>query len=341
MGNIKDGVIRWGILGLGRIARDFARSLRELPDAALAAAGSRDAERARAFCAEHGGRPHGSYAELVNDPEVDIVYVATLHHLHEEHTLLALRAGKHVLCEKPISINEASAARMYAEAEKRGLFLMDGLWSRFFPAWEFAKRLADSGDMGAVVAIDSAISWGVAQINPANRLFDLASSGGALLDGGIYNLAAASVILGPDEYPVSIKALTDIGPTGVDYHDGAVMKYRSGVIATMMCGLRAPLMRADILCEYGLITVPDHRNPTSVLVKRRKGGVGYGYGTETFDFPHPAVGFQFEAAHVQDCLRLGLTESPRVTKKESLMLMRITDEIRRQAGFSYPMETGG
>ena len=335
-----DNVINWGILGLGRIANDFARCLRLLPDARVAAAGSRDAAKAAAFCAKHGGTPYGSYEELVSDPGVDIVYVATLHHLHEENTLLALRAGKHVLCEKPIAVNEASAARMYAEAERRGLFLMDGLWSRFFPAWEFAKRYIDSGELGRIVAINSVTSWGATSVDPKYRLFNLDAAGGALLDGGIYSLAAVSVMLGCGEYPAAIKALTEIGPTNVDDRDGAILQFPSGIIATIMCGLQGPLLVTNVLCESGMLTIPNHRNPHNVQVYCRNNKFEGFRGAETrdFQFPYADEGFQFEAAHVHDCLRRGLTESPRVTKKESLMLMRISDEIRRQANFKYPIE---
>jgi predicted dehydrogenase len=332
-------VINWGILGIGRIANDFARCLRETPDARVAAAGSRDIGKARAFCGMYGGRPYGSYAELVEDPGVDAIYVATLHHLHEEHTLLALRAGKHVLCEKPISVSEASAARMYAEAERRGLFLMDGLWSRFFPAWEFAKHYIDSGELGEIVSINSVTSWGATRIDPDYRLFNLDMAGGALLDGGIYSLAAMSVMLGCEEYPSEIKALTQIGQTRVDDLDGAVMKFPSGVMFTMLCGLRGPMLETNVLCEKGALTVPDHRNPQNVIVRRRNSREGFrGMEVADYRFPYADEGFQFEAAHVRDCLKKGLTESPRVTKKESLMLMRISDEIRRQAGFAYPFE---
>jgi len=336
-----DNTIKWGILGLGRIANDFARCLRLLPDAELVAAGSRDINKAADFCAKHGGKPYGSYGEMVNDPDVDIVYVATLHHQHEEHTILALSAGKHVLCEKPIAVNAASAARMYAEAEKRKLFLMDGLWSRFFPAWEFAKAYVDSGEFGRVVAINSITSWGATLVNPKYRLFDLEASGGSLLDGGIYSLAAMSVILVADEYPSAIKALTEIGPTKVDDHDGAVIQFPSGTIVTIMCGLQGPLLVTNVMCEKGTLTIPNHRNPQSVEIRGRNSfGDFRGSEFREVSFPYADEGFQFEAAHVQECLRKGLTESPRVTKKESLMLMRISDEIRRQAGFIYPFEEG-
>ncbi|MDR3121063.1 MAG: Gfo/Idh/MocA family oxidoreductase [Clostridiales bacterium] len=331
-------VIGWGILGPGRIGNDFAHCLRETPDGRVAAAGSRDIERSGAFCEKYGGKAYGSYEELVNDPDVDIVYVATPHHLHEEHTILALRAGKHVLCEKPIAVNAKQAANMYAEAEKRGLFLMDGLWSRFFPAWEFAREFIHSGEIGKIVTINSTTSWGALPTNPPGRLYNLDIAGGSLLDGGVYSLAAMSVLLGADEYPTEIKAITDIGTTGVDDHDLAIMRFPSGVLFTMLCGLQGALLETHVLCEKGTLTIPNHRNPTHVQVRTRLPGSYMGAVNRDYEFPYADEGFQFEASHVHDCLRKGLKTSPRVTQKESLMLMRIADEIRRQAGFVYPFE---
>jgi predicted dehydrogenase len=216
---------------------------------------------------------------------------------------------------------------------------MDGLWSRFFPAWEFAKHILDSGELGKVVAINSITSWGAMPDNPKTRLFNLDMAGGALLDGGIYSLAAISVILGADAYPASIKALTEIGSTKVDDRDGAVLRYASGVIATVLCGLQGPMLVTNVLCENGSLTIPNHRNPSSVEIRGRNPYNGYrGPETRNYQFPYSNEGFQFEAKHVHDCIREGLAESPRVTKKESLALIRISDEIRRQAGFKYPFE---
>ncbi len=141
--------IGWGILGPGRIGRDFAASLRYVPDGYVAAAGSRSLERSRAFCREFGGTAYGSYRELVEDPAVDIVYVAVPHPMHEAAVKLASDAGKAVLCEKPFAVNRAQAASMFEHAAANGTFLMEGLWSRFFPAWTYVRQLLRSGEAGA------------------------------------------------------------------------------------------------------------------------------------------------------------------------------------------------
>ncbi|MDR2932479.1 MAG: Gfo/Idh/MocA family oxidoreductase [Oscillospiraceae bacterium] len=334
--------IGWGILGLGRIANDFATSLRELPDARVAAAGSRDIEKSRKFCELYGGKPYGSYEEMANDPDVDIIYVATPHNYHEEHVLLCVNAGKNVLCEKPFAINAAQAQRMYDAAREKNVLLMDGLWSRYFPAWEFATDYIKKGEMGKILAINSATCWGFdARVNrdPKGRLFDINLAGGALLDAGVYSLAVSTLLLGDDVYPKTINAFSQMGKSGVDEMDLISMQYDSGVLFTMICGLPGNLHETHILLEGGTITIPEHRKPETVIISGRQRADDWRYSmSRSYHFPYPTEGFQYEAAHAHDCLRKGLKTSPRVTPKESLILMRICDEVRRQASFTYPFE---
>lgn len=332
--------IRWGILGPGNIARSFAEGLRLLPDAELVAVGSRSIERSTEFCAKYGGKPYGSYEELVQDPNIDVMYVATPHMMHEEHVVLSLRAGKNVLCEKPLAINEAQAKRMYAEADKQGLFLMDGLWSRFFPAWEYAQEQVRSGACGKINSIYAATCWGLTpDYDPKGRLRNIDLAGGALLDAGIYSLASVSVLLGPDEYPSEIKVTSTLGETGVDEIDMITMRYPSGVLVTAVCGLQGHLHETHVMMERGKLTIPRHRNPDLIIHDRPTGALGWGQHEEVRrQFYSRGEGFHFEAAHVQECLRQGLKRSPRVSEKESLNLMRIMDEVRRQAGLRYPFE---
>jgi predicted dehydrogenase len=333
--------IRWGILGPGIIAKQFAASLQELPDAEVTAVGSRDYERSRGFCDVFGGKPYGSYAELVKDPNVDIIYVATPHNFHEEHVLLCVNAGKNVLCEKPFAVNAAQAERMYAAAKKNNVFILDGLWSRYFPAWEFAVQLAKSGDLGKVIAVNAATCWGRPTVVDAklakNRLFDINLAGGALLDAGVYSLAAASVVIG-SEFPKKIKAMTKMTSTGVDDYDLIAVEYESGPICSLICGLSGRLHETHIVLERGTITVPGHRNPNTVIVERLNPHEWRRHTKEIHHFHYDSTGFQFEAAHAHDCLRKGLKTSARATPEESLTLMRICDEVRRQANFVYPFE---
>ena len=330
---------RWGILGLGRIGNDFAQCLRDMPDAKITAAGSRDIEKSKAFCAKYGGTAHGSYEDLVNDPNVDIIYVATPHNFHEEHVILCARAGKSILCEKPFAVSEKQAAHMFEEAEKAGVFIMEGLWSRFFPAWEYTREQVQSGKFGKIISIHNVTSWGVEQVMKDNRLFRPDLAGGALLDAGIYCLSVATNLLGPDEYPEKINAYGYIGETGIDEYDSVAIKYASGPHFTMMCGLRGMLQESHIITEHGTFTLPRHRNPSTVTLSYRDRGEDWRkQSILQHEFHYDGQGFQYEARHVQDCLRKGLKLSPRVPPKETLTLMRICDTIRKQINLVYPFE---
>lgn len=336
--------IGWGILGAGIIAKEFARCLRELPDARVAAVAARDIERSRSFAETYGGKAYDDYGEMANDPNVDVVYVATTHNLHEKHVLLCLEAGKAVLCEKPLSVNAAEAERMYAAAEEKGLLLVDGLWSRYFPAWEFVVDYIKGGEMGKILAINSTTSWGANPINPLpdfnNRIQNPDLAGGALLDAGVYSLAATTLSLGEFSFPKTVKSLTHINKHGVDERDSITLQYDSGVICNLMCGISGLLQETHIMLEEGTIYIPRHRNPDTIILNKRTYNKNKMAGTRTVEhyMPFASSGFQFEAAHVQDCLRQGLKVSPRVSKEESLVIMRICDEVRRQANFKYPFE---
>jgi len=332
--------IRWGILGPGKIAITFARCLRELPDAEIAAVGSRSYERSKSFCEQFGGTPYGSYKEMVEDPNVDIVYVATPHHLHEEHAILAANAGKAILCEKPFAVNEKQTRSMFAAAKANNVFIMEGLWSRFFPAWEFVVDLMKKNKLGELIEIQSSTSWGAlpSTLDPGDRLLDINTAGGSLLDAGIYSLASTTLIMG-DEKPSEIYSITKIGKTGVDEHDAILLNYNSGPYAKISCGIMGYLHETNIICEYGTITVPRHRNPDRVLVRDSQTGERWSRGSIVeYHFPYNDEGFQFEAKAVQECYRQGLKECPQVKYNETIVLMQICDQIRKNAGLVYPFE---
>src|SRR6476661_7909325 len=179
--------IGWGVLGPGRIARSLAADLMLVPEAELVATGSRVLGRAEAFAAEFGGRAHGSYEALVADPAVDVVYVATPHALHDAHARLALEAGKAVLCEKPMTLDAASTAALFAEASSRGLFLMEAMWMATHPMIRTLLRLLGTGEYGAPRQVHADLGF-VVDAHPTDRLLDPAMGAGALLDMGIYPL---------------------------------------------------------------------------------------------------------------------------------------------------------
>ena len=340
--------IGWGFVGTGRIAKDFAGCLSLLDDCYIAAVGSRTMESAKRFTDVYGGTPYGSYEEMMQDPDVDVVYIATPHMVHEENVIMAAKYGKNILCEKPFTINRASAERMFKAAADAGVFIMEGLWSRFFPAWQEAKRVLESGEMGQLVSIDAATCWGSRRgpggFPPDDRRIDPNLAGGALLDAGIYVLAAASVAIGGmTKMPNKIFSSMRFEPSGVDSDTDMLLELDEGVTAHLVCSLHRRNHEVHIYCENGSIHIPMHRCPTTVTITRRKhieGIPSYRDGSEavTLTIPYQKSGFQFEAAAVHECLRKGLLTCPQVPPEETLTLIGICDQIRKEHGFRYPFE---
>ena len=337
MAAIEEKRIGWGILGLGRIANTFADCLQYVSDGYVAAAGSRSIEKSREFCEKFGGTPYGSYAEMLKDPDVDVVYVATPHMVHEENVVAAAEAGKAILCEKPFSINSGQTRRMIDAAKANDVFLMEGLWSRFFPAWQYAKKLVHSGDIGAVEAIHSTTCWGKKDLDASNRLLNPDLSGGALLDAGIYSLAANTFIMGTETPKVS--STMRIGCTGVDETTSLMLDYGGKTASLITCSIFGWSFNTVIICEKATVYIPRHRNPDTVIIRKRIQGIPVVKGEEeALSFPFENEGFQFEAAHVQECLRKGLKESPEAPLAETMLLSQICTEVRERAGFVYPFE---
>ena len=230
--------IRWGILSTGKIAQSFVQGLRHLPDAEVAAVGSRTEEAAARFADRFGiPRRHGSYAALAEDPDVDAIYVATPHNLHAENTLLCLEAGKAVLCEKPFALNAAQAERMISAARAKNIFLMEAMWTRFLPAAIELKRLLSEGAVGEPRMMEASFGF-PAPFNPAGRLFNPELGGGALLDLGIYPLSMAYFLFGK---PCRMAGMADLGKTGVDERAGIVLGFPRGQIAVLHFSLVADL----------------------------------------------------------------------------------------------------
>ena len=329
MGNNR--TIRWGILGTGRIARDFATGLRDTPDAVLAAVGSRTMDSAQAFAADFGSPiAYGSYEELAQAPGVDIIYIATPHTMHAENAILALRGGKAVLCEKPFSLNRREAGEVVALARARNLFLMEAMWTRFMPALSEVKRIIASGEIGTVTQVHADFGFSATQ-DPQHRVNNLALGGGALLDLGIYPLSIACALLGKVE---SVQAQAIMGETGVDLTTTFTMKHAGGTLSICSCSLRA---RAP-----GELTVSGTRG--SVRMERmfhmaERVTVDLLDGeSRTVATPWLGNGYTHEAIAAGQCLRDGLLEHPDMPPDETLALMGVLDTIRRQIGLRYPGE---
>ncbi len=323
--------IQWGILGTGNIASQFASGLQSAEGSKLIAVASRSQRRADQF-ASRFDLPHSyaSYAALCADPELDIVYIASPHHLHRDHTLLSLEQGKHVLCEKPLAINAVQAAEMIRLARTRGLFLMEAMWSRFLPALRKVMDLIDQGAIGAVRMLMSDFGFRT-QVDLNSRVFDPAMGGGSLLDVGIYPLSLASMLFGR---PATIQTIADLGETGIDEQAAVLLGYQDGALAVLASAVRteSPQM-AHILGEKGriLIHAPWWFSDTITLIRA-------GHPDQAYHLPYKGNGYPHEAEAVAESIRAGRTESPIMPLDESLAIMQTMDEIRARWGLRYPME---
>ena len=323
--------IRWGILGTGKTARQFAAGLKVLPGAQLVAVGSRTAAAAAAFGAEFQvPHCHASYEALANDPEVDVIYVATPHACHKENTLLALAAGKAVLCEKPFTINAREAAEVITFARAKKLFLMEAMWTRCFPLMDKLRELLVTQAIGELRMLTADFGFR-AEYHEEPRLFDRAAGGGALLDVGVYPISLASLLFGS---PISITTQAHLGRTGVDEEAAMVLLHAQGQLAVLSTAIRVDTAQEAVLSgTQGRIRI--HRpwwRPTVMTLSRE------GQPDEVMEFPLTGNGYQFEAAEVMRCLRAGKLESNLMPLDESLSVMKTMDAIRAQWGLKYPMD---
>ncbi len=321
--------IGWGILGTGGIANAFAGDLPLVEGAELAAVGSRTAQAAEAFAQRHGiARAHGSWAALAADPDVDVVYVATPHAFHLDAALACLAGGKAVLCEKPMTLDLASAAQLVQEARARGLFLMEAMWTRCNPAVLRIAELIAEGAIGPVIAVHA--DFGLqGPFATAHRLRDPALGGGALLDLGVYPINLADLVLGA---PATVQSWAHLTPEGVDENTGILLGYESGAVAALTCSINgATRNAASITGTTGRIDLPpEFYMPKSFILSRA------GRAPEVMNVPFEGRGYQFEAAEVQRCLRAGRVESPLMPPSTTLEIMGLLDTIRAQIGVTYP-----
>ena len=320
---------RWGILGTGGIASAFAGDLPLASGAVLAAVGSRRLDTASEFAAKFGfARAHGSWAELAADPEVDVVYVATPHAFHYDAVMACLAGGKAVLCEKPMTLDLASSARLVLEARTRGLFLMEAMWMRCNPAIRSVVAVLAEGLIGEVRAVHA--DFGLQGPFPAtHRLRDPALGGGALLDLGVYPINLAHLVLGA---PATVQSWAHLTPEGVDENTGILFGYASGAVAALTCSING-LSRnaASITGTLGRIDLPPSFYMAQSYTLTRAGG-----DPEVVEFPFEGRGYQFEAAEVMRCLAAGEVESPLMPQETTLEIMNLMDTVRAQVGVTYP-----
>jgi predicted dehydrogenase len=313
--------VRWGILATGGIAEKFANDLALVPDNELAAVGSRRIDAARAFAERHGAaRAHGSYEDLVADPDVDVVYVATPHGRHLEDVRLCFAAGKHVLCEKALTLNADDSATLVAEAAERGLFFAEAMWMRTNPNVRRMVEIVRSGDLGDVLQVRAELGF-VGRPDVA-RLWDVELGASSLLDVGIYPLTFAHMVLGE---PDRIAAAGVVSDTGVDLSGGATLTYPSGAVASIAwTQVALGDNRAVIAGDRGRIEVPGRFHHADAFTVVR------GDEREEIALPVTGRGYSHEIEEVAACLRAGATTSTVLPLDQTVSIQRQMDEILAQ-----------
>jgi len=335
---------RWGILGPGRIARPFAADIRLVPGAELVAVGSRSGARARAFAQEYGAAAaYGSYEELVADPDVDVVYIASPHALHLEHARLAFEAGKHVLCEKPLTLSVAEAEEMIALAATHDRFLMEAMWTACHPVILELRHQLRSGDLGTPRHLHAELGF-VVPPDASARMSEPELGASALLDMGIYPLTLAHLMLGEAESIVATAVLSD---DSIDTGVAMAGRYPGGALATMSASMTSwSSRRAEIATDTGRLVLEDFHHPEAATWVSYADSVGDGtHGAEP-ELIRGAVpvlghGFSHEILEVGRCLAGGLRESPLVPHAQTLTILRQMDEVRRQVGVRFAADGPG
>ena len=322
---------RWGILGTGWIADKFAQDL-VLTGRPVTAVGSRSQANADRFAQRFGiAHAHASYQALVDDPGVNIIYIATPHPMHFANAMMALEAGKHVLIEKPFTLNAAQAEKVVAFAQAKGLVALEAMWTRFLPHMLRVREIVASGKLGRIRSVIADHMQDL-PADPAHRLNALELGGGALLDLGIYPISFAWDILGS---PTSIQATADFRETGADCEVATLFKFADGAIAlTLSASDSAGPNRATVIGTEGRIEIdPIWYMPTTFRILDNKNRV-----IEEFDTSVEGLGRQYQAEEMERLIRSGATASDVMSPAESVAIMRTLDTIRSQIGLKYPGE---
>lgn len=321
--------IRWGILAPGGIARRFAAEVPQYTASTIAAVGSRDLGRAQAFAADLAvPRAYGSYEELVADPDIDAVYVASPHSAHRELAILALEAGKPVLVEKAFTRNAAEAREVFDVAASRNLFAMEAMWARFLPHYRSVVDGVRAGIIGEVLSVDAI--HGQALVGQNQRLWLPELAGGALLDLGVYPISFVHALLGVPDSVHTFGSVTDLG---VDAAETVVLRYGGRTVGIAQANLETAMANnATVAGSLGRIDIGrTFYAPTDVTLAMNDGATSELSG-------HEPGGFQFQAAEVARCLAAGELSSPLMTWQDTVEVMEIMDEVRAQLGVRYPGE---
>jgi predicted dehydrogenase len=322
---------KWGIIGTGGIARAFANDIAFLSDHVVAAVGSRNLENAESFVKTiPGAKAHGSYDALINDADIDAVYVATPHPSHKENVIAALNAKKPVLCEKPFAVNATEAKEMVTAAKANNVTLMEAMWARFLPHYGKIREIVASGVLGQITTIHADHGQRLADQN-IPRLVEPSLAGGALLDLGIYPISFAHMVLGIPQSITSTAALTD---KGVDAQTSMILGYANGAQAILNTTMIAQTPCTAVIAGLnGYLEVNrTFYNPTSMRLTLFDGTI-----TE-YPSDYTGHGLREQAVEFARVVKSGAKESPILRWEDTIAIMEIMDTVRSQIGLKYPFE---
>jgi predicted dehydrogenase len=318
----------YGIIGPGRIATSFCKALQRSERTKIYAIASRDEQRAKEFATQFGAhKVYSSYEAIAKDPDVDVIYIATPHAFHAKLAIMCLDHKKPVVCEKPLTLDRATAVEVVEAARRNDTFLLEGMWTRFNPAVNRAKELIDAGTIGEVRHMTADFGF-KKDYDPKSRLYDLALGGGSILDVGVYPLFLALYILGT---PDSIQTTAHLAPTGADESCAFTLHYNYGATAQLFSSMIVETRKdAEICGTAGSIVIQSPWYKSMGLIVSKQGSP-----EERIALPYPGNGFEFQIDEVTHCLDHGLKESPLMTHDFTLLKAGISDEILKQAGVRY------
>ena len=323
-----DKIINWGIIGLGNIANKFAHDINLHSNSKLYAVASRNSERAINFKNKYNSTvSFNSYEELAKCPEIDIVYIATPHVFHFENTMMCLREGKSVLCEKPMSMNAKQSEEMIALAKSKNLFLMEALWTRFIPATKKVLELISNNQIGKIQSVKADFGFN-ANLKSRNRLLDNKLGGGSLLDIGIYPVFMSLLLLG---LPKKIIANAIINDSNIDTSFNAVFDYDNNIKSFLESSFEKQTPTEVIINgENGSIILHSQFHFSEKITLYKKGK-----DEEVIDIKYVGNGYYHEIEEVVNCMNNGSTESKKLPLSFSLDLINLLDEIRYKIGLKY------
>ncbi len=324
--------VKWGIIGAGHIAAKFATALNSLDHTELTAVASRDLSRAKEFAGRfHIGKAYGSYEEIVNDPEIDVIYIGTPHTEHKKNAMLCMEHGKAVLCEKPFTLNYTEAQELVELAERKNIFLMEAMWTKFLPTTRIVKQWIENKVIGDVSYMN--ISFGFrSEFDPTHRLYNPVLGGGALLDVGVYPISYAIHLMG--RFPDKVSGSAFLGQSHVDELNVITLLYNEGVIADLSSAIVAATGNdAVIVGDKGRIVVPNFWTAESAEAYDANGKL-----IDSFFHPFTSNGYVYEAEEVNRCILEGRKQSEVIPLQDTLDIMRLLDGLRTEWGVIYPSE---